>query len=440
MDFERKKLNVDEIEINVANIVSRCISKIKIIIVCAIICAVSLPGLKYVLDIRTYQDSLVSDNNATTVELTEEELSKIIEYKLLYAKKMELDKYMENSLMMQLDPSNVYQAKLQFFVNAEDGLDENIAHAITNYAKSGVLEIKTQTNKAEHIYLDEMIASLHEEENGIIFVRVWGRSEQDCKSNVEVFVKFVKEYSNSLQESMGTHSVTLVEEEYFCMYNEEVYIAQKSINNDYNAVSYDYKKAKENLSDKQKQYLLLMDDTFENEFGETFEGNMESKPSISILFILVGAVCGAAAGMVLIIGIMLFGGKIQSEEEVERRLQIMNLGLIKKSKARQEFLYNRIETLIKNKEINEVGFVSTSDCMKNEEFIKVLNYLSENGIKCNVVGNILNDVEALRVLNNSTSIIFVETIGKTKIKDLYSEASVCTEVNADVVGYLMLEA
>ena len=58
MNFEKNKLSVDEIEINVKNIISRCVKNIKLIIICALIAAILLPGLKYISDMNDYGMSM----------------------------------------------------------------------------------------------------------------------------------------------------------------------------------------------------------------------------------------------------------------------------------------------------------------------------------------------------------------------------------------------
>ena len=143
MNFEKNKLSVDEIEINVKNIISRCVKNIKLIIICALIAAILLPGLKYISDMNDYGMSMKAPiGSDVDIELTEDDMNAIDEYLLLLSKKEELEDYRKNSLLMQLDVRNVYQAKIQLYVDANEKDGENIAQAIVNYVKSDVFELK----------------------------------------------------------------------------------------------------------------------------------------------------------------------------------------------------------------------------------------------------------------------------------------------------------
>ena len=433
MNFEKNKLSVDEIEINVKNIISRCVKNIKLIIICALIAAILLPGLKYISDMNDYGMSMKAPiGSDVDIELTEDDMNAIDEYLLLLSKKEELEDYRKNSLLMQLDVRNVYQAKIQLYVDANEKDGENIAQAIVNYVKSDVFELKETVAESDN-YSHEMVAALND--SSIVFLRLWATSEEECRDDVKNLIGYIKDYSNSLQERLGTHVLKVIEEEYICTYVEEVFQEQKYFIDSYESISSDYSRCRDSLTDKQKMYISSLDEN-----NTDFDSDLSNlKPTIDFKFVIVGGILGVIFGVVIIIAFMLFGGCVQSEEEIEKRLQIINFGTIKRNIKQNNVVFAKVQTILNNLQLKKIGLVSTNNTLEGEQVTALIKCLEEDNVKCSIIGNIMKDDMAVKSLTDYDAKVFIDQVGTTKIRDVYQEASICKDVKTEVVGYLMLE-
>lgn len=135
----------DEVEIDLLDLLKQCLIQWRVIVVCAIICAFALSGVKYVKDVRAAKaataEALEKAKEAT--EEKEEEGSSISakELKKLQAKAkvarlkltseeanavdvsltsekymLQMNDYMEHSLLMQVDPYNEHVLNLQYYI------------------------------------------------------------------------------------------------------------------------------------------------------------------------------------------------------------------------------------------------------------------------------------------------------------------------------------
>lgn len=135
----------DEVEIDLLDLLKQCLIQWRVIVVCAIICAFALSGVKYVKDVRAAKaataEALEKAKEATDeIEQEESGLSKkdlkelqvkakvarlrltseeanAVDVSLTSEKYMlQMNDYMEHSLLMQVDPYNERVLNLQYYI------------------------------------------------------------------------------------------------------------------------------------------------------------------------------------------------------------------------------------------------------------------------------------------------------------------------------------
>lgn len=135
----------DEVEIDLLDLLKQCLIQWRVIVVCAIICAIALSGVKYVKDVRAAKaataEALEKAKEATEekeeeesglskkdlkelqakakvarLKLTSEEAN-AVDVSLTSEKYMlQMNDYMEHSLLMQVDPYNKHVLNLQYYI------------------------------------------------------------------------------------------------------------------------------------------------------------------------------------------------------------------------------------------------------------------------------------------------------------------------------------
>ena len=433
MRIEMNKLDRDEIEINIKSIIKRCITEGKILVlIFAILFSVLLPALVYVRDLKEYNNLLSQQGSENEIVLSSEEQVKVDNYLLLNKRYSFIEEYQKNSTVLKLDVSNVCKAELQFYVDAEESIKSELARILVNYVKQNSFEKEflgvLPENMAKYAY--ELIDAGTYDESGIVTVAVLASSKEECELYVDVVKGYINDVSEQLQEKMGHHTIIWVQDEYRCGYDGDVYIRQESFYKTTQDVNKQINESRKNLNEVQQKYIQSLESDVENSVDPV-------KPTISVKFIVIGAILGIGAGFAIVALFVLFGGKVQSEVEIEKRLQIPYLGSLNNKNNQIGMICVHIQAMLKNNDINSVGLIGLKASEKSESLMNLKNQLKEKGIECNIIGNILGDQESLEKASKAGAVIFVETIGKTSIEDIYNEAKICKDLGVEVEGYLM---
>lgn len=135
----------DEVEIDLLDLLKQCLIQWRVIVVCAIICAFALSGVKYVKDVRAAKaataEALEKAKEATEekeeeesglskkalkelqakakvarLKLTSEEANAVDVSLTSEEYMLQMNDYMEHSLLMQVDPYNEHVLNLQYYI------------------------------------------------------------------------------------------------------------------------------------------------------------------------------------------------------------------------------------------------------------------------------------------------------------------------------------
>lgn len=449
MKFEHEEMCVDEIEISVKNILAQCIKKAGVILISMIFVAILLPALFYVMDLKQYNEAVL--NSATETELSDEDYL-IIDRYLLTKERIEfLEEHKEASRIYDMDFNNVYQGKVQFFVDANSEDTIAIADAIANYVR----------NKAFSEQLSQQVASINEKyayelvsvsdsvtETGIVNVSIYAPDEKECKEIVNAIKNVLNEYSILLNSTMGAHELCVVGENYYVGYVDDVYRMQSNYIVNMQTAMAELETYNSTLTATQKKAIAqILDDMV--------EVDEVPKPQFKILYAAIGGVAGLILGCGMVIVLTVFTGKLQSEKELTKRLNIEYLGSVRlgkkgrKEKFIDKYIYKsdsyekevgaivaRIKMKMKECSTNTINMINVCDTSNSGAMDEIKRMLEENGITCEIIGNVVEDVVALSKLDDRNDLILVEKIGKSRVKDIYEEATICLNLNVTVVGYI----
>ena len=133
-----------EREINLAELFWNVLLGWRQIICLGVVFAVLLAGMKFVLNVRSSQSLQDINVEEAKEELEEEELDKIEEAKQMQLRIDDYEKYMEKSLLMQMDPYQKPVQELQYYVKSD---------YIINYTKDRERDYTTEVASLYRNYI-----------------------------------------------------------------------------------------------------------------------------------------------------------------------------------------------------------------------------------------------------------------------------------------------
>lgn len=460
MNVEIKKIKIDEVEINIKNILVECIRKWKVVLVCAVVFGLLFTWVMYdnqqTKYKRIYENAWTEQDENTW---TEQDKMVIDSYEILQQKMNQLSGYMENSLILKLDFSNVNQAILNYQVDANEIKKYDVANALANYVNQGALasalsekEEYGEAKYVQEILQAEIAGTTAGIESGVVTITILAETGEECIKRAKDVAELVQVYIEAIKDIENESSIHLIQKDYVVKTLSSVYTMQKNFHTEYATTKNEYMASVEKLTDLQIAYILSQN----NELSTEFSGILGvAYPRVNIMAFVTGAFLGIVFACIMVVVATIFGGRIQSDKEILKRLGICHLGNVsmlqdkgldsivaklygksinRNSSVQLNEIASRLQVIRKNSEVNNVILIGTSETICGKYFDKRTEYLQNYKI----VGNILENHEHIQEMEKNTNVILVETVGRTKVKDLYDEALLCLDANVNVVGYICI--
>ena len=135
-------------EISIRHLFWKVILGWKCLIVCAVLFAILLPGVKYAKDAQTYKAAQQPQDTVQEVTFTKDEQQQIDDVKSLQVLLDKNSAYMQNSILMNIDPYQEHVLELQYYIDSD---------YIYNYSKDNK---KDYTSAVTNAYVDYAVTGL----------------------------------------------------------------------------------------------------------------------------------------------------------------------------------------------------------------------------------------------------------------------------------------
>lgn len=453
-----EKIRVDENEISLKRIVELCLRNIGKILICGLVCAIIFTSIMYANELSKYNNQLQNSN--VEYELTEEDFSIINKYQVIKSRIEYLKEYEKNSILMSFDSNNMYSGNITYQVVGDEEVKYDIARLLVHYVNVGGLatEISEKNNLGEPEYIQEILyGGLYEITQGvdssIVTIQILAKDEEMYQTYVKCVKEQIENHCN-IALNIGNAKVVMVEENAMKQYITAIYETQRNYYDKLNSAETDLANCVATLSVAQKAYI----DEMENTSSEIQDAVNPVKPVIDVKYAVVGAFIGCFIAVVAVAVSVMFGGRLQTDNELSRRLGIINIGVVDKNKQvlmnrliskviygrnvesigeQMQMLVNKLKMLMKNSALEDIVLVGTYEGAENELEV-ITNSFKENGINCTFDKEKKNILELVVKMNDAQKIILVEKIGVSRIREIYEVANVCSSAKKDVVGYITI--
>lgn len=493
-------MNTEEREISLIDLLIYVAKGWRSILIWMLIMAIAVSGVQYVREVKAakeYADeepATEEEEKEQTIltmeqlrqEMPEEEIkavNKVVRLEKDYIGQLD---YLQNSLLMTMDPYDVSVARLQYWVDTDYKVDytgvngkdltADMVEAYLNrveddgWKKAGLKKAGADT---ELRYFNEMVTTIDANSSFTIIVKY--SDQKQLRTIIAALEEDLEEYQDKVTEIFGKHTLALVNESVETTVDNDIYNTQYNrrnilLNLENNIASYKAAFNEDQKSLYAGQILVDEDELSEGEndseqAGDEAEDLAPLTPQIRVKNILLGAILGAFLVCMIRAMVYILSGKLKAEDNVEAYLGVAGLGGIAENKKEQKGAFGKLDAWLDSLSRRNIGNLTKEQQLKmvasnillycekdnrkqiylnssvnclEEKAGELVRMLEERGIEVKDGFSILQDASAMEEMSKTDGVVFMEEAGKSRYEDLEREVKLCKEHGKTVIGLVVL--
>ena len=461
--------NVYEQEIDLKDLIFAVLHRWRMILAAAVVLALLLGGYKA---LRTYNhnndDASILEAKAQyekdleaynqRVSVCEREIANLEE---------DIDRqedYLENSILMNMSPYDVWEGKTELFVKTDYTIMPELTYQNQDYTATVLQSYQSALTNAQFMkdvaakgqidarYLKELvtvtIGKSDDGYNNLLIVQVRHTDEKLANQLMTNILEGVNQSESRIQSVIGTHTITQVNKSLGSLVDLSLADRQRN---------------------EREQLALLTDSLAEkNTSLETMEKEEMPKPVESgshsvaksgIKYGVLGGVLGAFAVMFFVCVIFLMSDKVYSAKDLKSRFKMKVLGILPTDKKKEnplDLLLNRLEGHSVGKDIEreydliatnvfhyagEISSLLITGSAKEDKIASVAENLSKRLPDMKIVsgGSFLLEPKSLKGLSECDGVLLVEQKGVTLYSEAEQELEKIEDLHKKMVGCVVFE-
>ena len=490
---------MEEREIDLFDLIADILAHWRSVLIAMIVGAVLLGAFGYVKSYKEFQNT---QNEQVAVSTTQDETTREekiermkeslgddllagVDSVIVLENKYDLKEiYYKNSLYMQLDPLHVVQKELVYQIQVEDnsaGSKFGIVYGnvINNIGLYDWIEQQTGLDAG---YVGELISvdvqsgmRVADDEKQILLsdsncvkIVIMQKDEESCEKLADAVKEYLAMQQENLSQEIGNHELILLSETMGTISNTDLLDKQTSYRDEISSLKESIAKKKAEYTEEQKQYYDLLTQNDSEIVDTTQDAAAESvtiqKPSISIKYVVLGAVIFAFVYAMILCLMYIFNGKLRASDELQNLYHIPQMGLIVKDSKKKLLPDKWVDNLrnhgkrkftqaqsmdlavaaVKIAAVkNGLDHVCLMGCNLAEgtdnvcESIK--QALEKERIAVTILDNALYNAEAMEKLENEKGVVLVEKAGSTLYNEVAKEIELLTRQDITVLGGIVVE-
>ena len=445
-------------------------------IVCAVLFAILLPGVKYAKDVRAYHAAQQpkDEKQEPTVVLTDDEQQQIDDVKSLKLLIEKNSNYMQNSILMNIDPYQEHRMELQYYIDSDFVMNYTkdskkdytsaIANAYVDYANNGVDQKtiwKDVSTKAEDKYLAELVSAYSNSDNTFSVIIKY-TDKKGLESVAKQIQNELEKKQPEFSKRIGGHKLVLVSENYQVCTDSDLATSQGNVSNLIKSYRDQITTLKSAMSEDQLSELER-EENLESDDKEESAAVQVAAPALSKKYVVLGFVMGVFLAALYLVCIAVLSNKLQAAEELVRYYKMRQFGIITREQrtkgitgfllrikyrnqkmlspeASLQMASSNIELYCKNEGITKL-FLTGSEIerMKKEWITKLTEHLKASGIQVVYGENICYDSAAMREASEAGHVVLVEITDTSIYQEIEKELRMLKDWNVDVIGCVGVE-
>ena len=438
MDTNNYNYYEEEEEISLVDLIAYVFRHLKKMRIVSIVVALVVGGL---LGYKKSRNNAVN-NDSDTFLVSKESLDKKLE-----ETNEDLNNYLINNDFFGLTPYNSVQARALYYVDVDSDADY-VASLIKTYiaklTSSDVLTDIAKKYNISEVYVGDYISIYShinnnqvDKDNNLIDINVYYSDEEIANSILNDLENKLLSYNDELSNSIGTNKLTLVSENIYKGFNNDIVSVQKGKVNFINELI-------TSITDTQKQLNSLY--TSESTNNVSFK-------KVFVKYGVIGFVGMSFAMCVYYALAFIFSDKVYSANEFKDKTKIKVVGNLTFSKNNDKYI-NWINKLEKRPTINDYELIASNikaygntnkvllsgnleDSIK-EDIVSNLKKLLKN-VEIISCGSLLTDSNAVNELDSVDSVILLAKCNKSSYKTIKEEKNKLDDLKVTNVYAIVVE-
>lgn len=442
MDTNNYNYYEEEEEISLADLIAYVFRHLEKMLVVSVVVALVLGGL------LGYKKSR---GNAT---IEDDDLNSYLVSKEVFDEKIKesnenLNDYLINSDFFSLTPYNSVQAKALYYVEVDDSSNVDytaslIKTYIAKLTSDDVLSGLASKYNINEIYISDYISVYShinnnqvDKDNNLIDINVYYFDEEVANNILNDLENQLLSYNDELSNSIGANKLTLVSENVYKGFNNDVVSVQKGKVNFINELI-------TSITDTQKQLNSL------------FTSESTNNVSFKKVFVKYGVIGFVGVFIVLCVYyalVFIFSDKVYSANEFKDKTKIKVLGNLTFDKINSKYI-SWINKLEKRPTINDYELIASNiKAYGNTNKVLISGNL-EDGIKEDIVsnlkkllknveiiscGSLLTDSNAVNELDSVDSVILLAKCNESYYKTIKEEKDKLNDLKVTNVYAIVVE-
>lgn len=439
-------------EMNLGALLIEVLRKWRIVLVCMILLGTAFLTVGLLMPEK-------GKNSEVEYELTDDDRKDIEKFEELNKGIETLKEYMNESIIMQMNPYNESAVTLEYLIIADPEDVKSIYFSYMNYVEYGDIarEIASELGIKESCVsevlsmIDLQNGKYEEKVNNVINIQLLHYDREACEKMADIVQGKISNY-NEIKKSGLEYELKLVSRESSYVSNADLQKRKDEIN--------------KSIKDKELDIKDLLANTSPAVLAETTEQDDEKEEEVSskrnVLFYLIfGLFFGFIISAVYIDIRYILNNKVKSIKELSDIYNKKVLGLIIQNKRKSSFIDRWLDKIFLDEiyQLNEedrLGLLVNNillSCKKKGVSKIVLSvnssfpseYLNElkqklEGYKIEILegGSLLYNIDTINKADEIGSVILSEKIREDSYEKIVKELQICDEYGIEVLGFLAL--
>ena len=461
-----ERYNTEERELDLMDMFWKLLKSWRLLAVWALVGALLLGAFGYVSgrEKKIERDSLIQ-------ELTRDEIRQLNEAEDMNRQVRSMERDMDADPVMQLNPYEISQTTLQFYIGADSVVNEE-GYVIRTYnedlqaayeARMSDDDVRQGLANLTGTVSADMISSYVTVEavgTSSVKISIVSGSTQLCEQMADYAAQILEKYRDTLRDQIGEHTLTLVAQNTQSGYNSEIDKLRSSRTDSLNSLKTKLTTKENALSDVQKKIYNYDVKQEKIAAGE----DVEEGGGLSVKYVILGFVLGGILACVWVAARYVLDGKVKTADDmltamgggyaavVVRPRKKRFLGAIDGWLTRLQhhgeepneerglqLAVSSVELLCKRLEQNTVYITGTGVKSAEDAFVqKLAAQLSRNGLTVQTGVSVTEDAASLEQMVHCGCVLFVEEAGRTRYHAFEELVALCRMQGTVILGAVVL--
>ncbi len=465
VDFERL---YKERTIIISDLFKEILRKIWVIVILVVVCALIFAGKQY----KTDKEEAESSQQATIVEstLSEDDMMTVESVYKQYQSLEYQKRYMDESVLMNIDPYNESRVFMRFKVESESDNAGDIVLDLKNYVSTnGSLadDLQATYPDVNRAYLVELVnfsqdtitvSSSSDSDDGFVIsgedmftIRVINTDEESCQQLADAVRKCINSYQRKSEQQFGSYELTMISSNAIQTTDTSLANSQSDKLSTIISLQNSINSSRAEMSSQQINALnSLISGIEEEDSADTAQEVTEVHVSINMASAGIGALIGLVIGLIVLIIYYVARGTLNTASEFTDAFNVPVFGRVSHRRrmgkkalspdVEKQMVFVAVKNFCKAHNVDRMLLSGSGTDLSKQEWLNGLkDALDKEQIETEIADSLTASPETLDKLSQFKHVTLVEKLHSSAYKDVVREIELCAEQDINVAGAIVVD-